>query len=213
MTREATLKNLQTSLAMELTAAHQYQLHASVLDDWGMDRLANKMREEMAEELGHSDEYIARIMFLKGEPNLVFAKPPMIAKSLAEMFQSDLADEKEAIVFYSSAAAQAAEAATSVREPFLNASSWMKRGTWHGSSCSSISSTEWANPPISPNTFQRPERMFRPSCDGKRWTRLAAIRSRLRPSRTMRLRDQASTLVGLLHSGGQKKFPAHPNQS
>ena len=110
MNRDTTLKNLQTALAMELTAAHQYQLHASVLSDWGIDRLAAQMREEMQEELGHSDDYIARIMFLKGEPNLELAKPPVVAESLAHMFESDLADEKEAITFYTSAARQADEA-------------------------------------------------------------------------------------------------------
>lgn len=110
MNKENTLKNLQMALAMELTAAHQYQLHASVLSDWGIDRLAAKMREEMQEELSHSDDYIARIMFLKGEPNLKLAKPPVLAESLAQMFEFDLADEKEAITFYTSAARQADEA-------------------------------------------------------------------------------------------------------
>ncbi len=110
MNREQTLKNLQTALAMELTAAHQYQLHASVLCDWGIDRLAVQMRREMQEELGHSDDFIARIMFLKGEPALVFAKAPAMAGSLVQMFERDLADEKEAIAFYTSAARQAEEA-------------------------------------------------------------------------------------------------------
>jgi bacterioferritin len=110
MNTETTLKNLQTALAMELTAAHQYQLHASVLTDWGIDRLAAQMREEMQEELGHSDAYIDRIMFLKGKPSLEFAKPPVVAESLVKMFESDLADEKEAISFYTSAARQADEA-------------------------------------------------------------------------------------------------------
>lgn len=108
--REDTLRHLQTALAMELTAAHQYQLHASVLDSWGMDRLAAKMRQEMQEELGHSDAFIDRIMFLKGEPHLVLEKTPMLARSLTEMFAADLADEKNAIVFYTAAARQASEA-------------------------------------------------------------------------------------------------------
>ena len=94
---------------MELTAAHQYQLHASVLDDWGIDRMAAQMRKEMHEELGHSDSYIERIMFLKGEPKLEFDKPPAIADSLEQMFKSDLADEQEAITFYSKAAREADE--------------------------------------------------------------------------------------------------------
>ncbi len=104
------MKNLQTALAMELTASHQYQLHAGVLTDWGIDRLATKMREEMTEELGHSDAFITRILFLKGTPNLELAKAPAVAESLVGMFQSDLADEKEAITFYTHAAREASEA-------------------------------------------------------------------------------------------------------
>lgn len=107
MNREITLGNLQKALAMELTAAHQYQLHASVLANWGIDRLAGQMRKEMQEELGHADDYIARILFLKGEPELVMARPPTMAGSLGQMFESDLADEREAIEFYSAAAREA----------------------------------------------------------------------------------------------------------
>lgn len=109
MTSKKTLANLQKALSMELSAAHQYQLHAHVLEDWGIDRLAGKMREEMQEELGHSDDYIERIMFLKGDPELRFAKPPARAQSLTDMFEADLADEKEAIEFYTEAAGQAAQ--------------------------------------------------------------------------------------------------------
>lgn len=109
MSNSTTLENLQTALSMELTAAHQYQLHASVLADWGIDILSEQMREEMQEELGHSDAYIERIMFLKGEPKLVMANEPKIAESLIEMFEADLTDEKDAIQFYTQAARQANE--------------------------------------------------------------------------------------------------------
>lgn len=110
MSKSKTLKNLQKALSMELTAAHQYQLHASVLADWGIDILSEQMREEMQEELGHSDAFIERIMFLKGEPKLVMANEPVVAESLQAMFKADLKDEKEAITFYSKAASQAGEA-------------------------------------------------------------------------------------------------------
>ncbi|GAB4347769.1 MAG: bacterioferritin [Oricola sp.] len=109
MAHVETLKNLQKALGMELSAAHQYQLHAHVLEDWGIDRLAEKLREEMHEELGHSDDFIERIMFLKGDPELRFDKPPARARSLVDMFESDLADEKAAIEFYTSAARHAAD--------------------------------------------------------------------------------------------------------
>lgn len=111
MSNETTMKNLQKALSMELSAMHQYQLHAHTLDDWGLDKLAAQMREEMQEELGHSNEYMNRIMFLNGEPELEFYKKPVKAKSLEEMFKADLADEEEAIMFYTEAAMQAGEQA------------------------------------------------------------------------------------------------------
>jgi len=109
MANTKTLANLQKALTMELTAAHQYQLHAHVLEDWGIDLLAAQMREEMQEELGHSDAFIERIMFLKGDVEVKFQKAPVRAQSLKDMFLADLEDEKDAIRFYTESAAQAAE--------------------------------------------------------------------------------------------------------
>ncbi len=109
MSKEHTKKNLQTALSMELTAVHQYQLHAGVLDDWGLDILASKMREEMQEELGHSESFLQRLLFLKENPRLELAKLPKKADTLKEMFESDLADEKEAITFYTQASVKASE--------------------------------------------------------------------------------------------------------
>jgi bacterioferritin len=111
MSNETTMKNLQKALSMEVSAMHQYQLHAHTLDDWGLDKLAAQMREEMTEELGHSNEFMDRIIFLNGEPELAFYKEPVKAKSLEEMFKADLADEEEAIAFYTEAAMQAGEQA------------------------------------------------------------------------------------------------------
>ena len=108
MSKETTKKNLQTALSMELTAMHQYQLHACVLDDWGMELLAAKMREEMMEEMGHSEAFLVRLLFLKGEPRVEHAKLPKRASSLEEMFKLDLADEQEAIEFYTKASVEAA---------------------------------------------------------------------------------------------------------
>jgi len=76
-------------------------------DDWGLDLLADKMRGEMEEELGHSDEYMARLFFLKESPEMKFDKLPQRAQTLKDMFEADLADEKEAIEFYTKAAIEA----------------------------------------------------------------------------------------------------------
>ena len=110
MSNDQTIEHLNKALQMEMSAAHQYQLHAHVLEDWGLTRLAQQMRREMQEELGHSDRFIERIMFLKGNPDIAFQKPPHRAKNLVDMFKVDLSDEEDAIAFYTKAAKAADEA-------------------------------------------------------------------------------------------------------
>ena len=105
MTKNAdTVAHLQRALAMELAAVNQYLLHAHTLDSWGMDKLATKMRSEMHEELGHAGQFIERLVFLEADPVLEPAKTPRRAPNLRAMFEADLADEKDAIAFYTEAA-------------------------------------------------------------------------------------------------------------
>jgi bacterioferritin len=103
------IKNLQQALSMELTATHQYLLHAHVLEDWGLETLAAKMHEEMQEELGHAGNFIDRILFLDGDPKVSEQKPAHRADTLKDLFEADLKDEKEAIAFYTEAANAARE--------------------------------------------------------------------------------------------------------
>ena len=103
------LDNLQTALSMELTAVHQYLLHAHTLEDWGIDKLAAKMRAEMQEELGHAGAFIDRILFLGGTPGLTATKAPSMAESLKALFEADKAEEAGAIKFYTRAAREAFE--------------------------------------------------------------------------------------------------------
>jgi bacterioferritin len=110
MSNNPMLKYLNQALKMEMSAAHQYQLHAHVLEDWGLDKLAQQMRQEMQEELDHSDRFMERIMFLKGDPELGFDKQPHRATTLEDMFKTDLGDEEGAIEFYTKAAKAADEA-------------------------------------------------------------------------------------------------------
>ncbi|AHM04797.1 bacterioferritin [Roseibacterium elongatum DSM 19469] len=107
---QSSLASLQQALSMELTAAQQYLLHAHVLEDWGLDKLAATMRDEMQEELGHAGKFIERILYLGGTPRMVAQKEPVKAESLKEMFETDRADEEEAIEFYSKSAREAFEA-------------------------------------------------------------------------------------------------------
>ena len=81
-----------------------------MVEDWALARLALQMRAEMHEELGHADNFMQRIMFLKGTPNMVPAMTPKRAQSLTNLFEADLADERDAIKLYPAAARAAGEA-------------------------------------------------------------------------------------------------------
>ncbi len=107
--RSKSIENLQTALAMELTAVNQYLLHAHTLEDWGLDKLASRMRDEMQEELGHAGQFIDRLMFLGGTPELRPTKTPKMAETLEGLFEADKSEEQGAIDFYSRAARDAAE--------------------------------------------------------------------------------------------------------
>lgn len=104
---EKTLENLQQALSMELTAVHQYMLHAHVLEDWGLDRLSKKMHGEVQEELGHASQFIDRILFLDGDPVVTEAKSAKRSNSLGDMFKADLKEELASIQFYGKAAIEA----------------------------------------------------------------------------------------------------------
>jgi bacterioferritin len=57
---------LNELLAGELTAVHQYMLHARMCENWGYERLFKKIHEESRDELNHADELIERILYLEG---------------------------------------------------------------------------------------------------------------------------------------------------
>lgn len=102
-----TQENLQTAIGMEIAATHQYQLHAHVLEDWGLSGLAADMRSEIAEEMTHADRFIERLIFLGGAPVLTMPQELRPAADLRSLFSADLEDEKGAIRFYTEAARQA----------------------------------------------------------------------------------------------------------
>ena len=102
--RSASIEKLQTALSMELTAVQQYLLHVHTLEDWGLDKLSARMRDEMQEELGHAGRFIDRILFLGGTPELTATKTPKKSETMKELLESDKREEGGAIAFYSEAA-------------------------------------------------------------------------------------------------------------
>jgi bacterioferritin len=104
------LESLQETLKAELTAIHQYLLHARVCQNWGYSRLAEYNRKEAMEEMEHAEILMDRILFLKGSPNMTDLASIEECSNVQEQFESDLALERDAIVRLNSSVSVATEA-------------------------------------------------------------------------------------------------------
>jgi len=96
---------LNEALKNELTAVNQYWLHYRLLDDWGIDRLAQFERHESIDEMKHADQLAERILFLNGLPNFQLLGRLKIGESVEEILKADLALEEEACALLKDAVA------------------------------------------------------------------------------------------------------------
>lgn len=97
---ERVIERLNEALFLELGAVNQYWLHYRLLEDWGLQNLAEKERQESLEEVVHADKIIARIIFLEGHPNLQTLAPLRIGTDDREVLEADLAGEYDARASY-----------------------------------------------------------------------------------------------------------------
>ncbi len=88
---------LNELLAGELAARDQYFIHARMYENWGYQRLFERIWHEMHDETEHADWLIRRILFLDGKPAMVAASPLKIGKEVPEMLKSDLAVEYQVV--------------------------------------------------------------------------------------------------------------------
>lgn len=93
----AVIATLNELLAVELTAVHQYMLHARMCEDWGYQRLYEKIHEESREELEHADHIIERILYLDGSPDVARVGTITPGATVEEQFRADLGIESGAI--------------------------------------------------------------------------------------------------------------------
>jgi bacterioferritin len=110
---EISLKHLQRAITMELTTVNQYLLQAHQLANWGIDRLAERMFEEVEEERGHANKYIARMLFLDGEPNVRDLDEIVKPVNVRQIFETQHKMELEARAYYDKAARECQQAGDS----------------------------------------------------------------------------------------------------
>lgn len=110
---EISLTHLQRAITMELTTVNQYLLQAHQLANWGIDRLADRMFEEVEEERGHANRFIERMLFLDGEPNVRDLDEIVKPVNVRQIFETQHKMELEARAYYDKAARECQQAGDS----------------------------------------------------------------------------------------------------
>lgn len=91
------IEALNRLLTLELTVINQYFLHSRMCENWGYGRLAQSIRETALEEMKDAEEYMDRILFLEGLPNMQRLETLRVGETVPEQLQIHLAAEKMVI--------------------------------------------------------------------------------------------------------------------
>jgi len=85
---------LKDLLRGELSARDQYFLHSRMYQDWGFNKLYERINHEMEEETQHADALLQRILFLEATPDMT-PKPMHPGATVPDMLRADLKLEYE----------------------------------------------------------------------------------------------------------------------
>jgi len=92
---EGIIEFLNQVLKAELTAVHQYLLHAAMCKRWGYERLHEHFAHLAQEEVSHSSGLIDHILYLEGVPGVEHLDSVAKGHTVKNLFESDLEFERE----------------------------------------------------------------------------------------------------------------------
>lgn len=93
--KDGIIERLNTVLRAELTAVHQYLLHAALCKHWGYMRLHEHFSHLASEEVSHSSGLMNHILYLNGQPDVSQLDKVAAGKTVEELLAADLAFEVE----------------------------------------------------------------------------------------------------------------------
>lgn len=88
--KQTVIDALNQLLASELTAMDQYFIHSQMYDDWGLQKLHERIAHEFEDEKGHASLLIERILFLEGKPCMGKRDALNVGTDISSMLRSDL---------------------------------------------------------------------------------------------------------------------------
>jgi len=97
---EKSIELLNKAVAEELTAVHQYMYFHFHCDDRGFDLLASLFRQTAIEEMTHVERLAERILFLKGDVEMVYSKDVQKIHDVKKMLELGGKMETESVRSY-----------------------------------------------------------------------------------------------------------------
>ncbi len=114
MRHQKSIELLNLSVADELQAVHQYMYFHFVCDDLGYDIISNFFRRTAIQEMMHVEQLSERILFLKGEVDMVPAGNIEHIHDVADMLKKAVEMEEKSVSDYNNFAIECAKNADSI---------------------------------------------------------------------------------------------------
>jgi len=99
MSKEELLRMLNHALELEHAAYVQYLSHAELVDGENAEPIIERLKEIAGDEKNHQDKFRSLIGMLGGVPSMKIAETHP-AKTIREILEQNLKDEKEAVDTY-----------------------------------------------------------------------------------------------------------------
>ena len=107
--KEGVVEFLNPVLKAELTAVHQYLLHAAMCKNWGYGRLHDHYSHLANEEVTHASGLIDHVLYLDGVPDVQHLDAVGHGRDVAALFRGDLDFEREDVELLRKAIAHCAK--------------------------------------------------------------------------------------------------------